>query len=66
MRPELSPKFVTGDGNCFMRAVAEIIGMDPANIRRFLVAEVLNNPSEYECFVDNINEWADAMKDEGT
>ena len=66
MRPELTAKFVEGDGNCFTRAVAEINGMDHANIRKIFIAEVLNNPSEYECFVDNLNEWADAMKEEGT
>ena len=66
MRPELTATFVRGDGNCFTRAVADIMGMDHADIRRFLVVEVLNNPSEYECFVDDLNDWADAMKDEGT
>ena len=40
--------------------------MDHADIRRFLVDEVVNNPWDYQCFVDNINEWADAMKQDGT
>ena len=66
MRPELTAKFVRGDGNCFTRAVAEFNGMDHAKVRRIFIAEVLNDPSEYECFVDNLNEWADAMKEEGT
>ena len=66
MRPQLTVKFVERDGKCFTRVVAEFNGMDHAKVRRTFIAEVLNNPSEYECFVDNLNEWADDMKEVGT
>ena len=66
MRPQLSVKFAKGDANCFPRSIAEIMGMDHADIRIFLVAEMENNPSEYKCFVENLSEWADAMKEDGT
>ena len=60
-------KFVRGDGNCFVRSIAEIMGMGHPDIRDILVREVLNNPSDYQNFVDiPIEEWADAMKEQGT
>ena len=65
MRPQLSIKSVKGDGNCLPRSISELMGMDHADVRMCIVAEVLNNPTEYQCFEQDINQWAADMEKDG-
>ena len=67
MLPQLARKVVKGDGNCFPRSISEILGnLSPDEVREFFVAEVVNNPDEYNDFVDDVNVWAENMAKCGT
>jgi len=60
-------KFVKGDGNCFPRAIAEVMGgISHTDIRLFLVSEVKSNPALYRCFENDVSEWVNTMEKDGT
>ena len=66
MKPQLSPKKVKGDGNCFFRSVADLLGayIKPKatheNVRSGIIKEVLSRPDLYSDFVpgNDVKAWA--------
>ena len=69
MKPQLTVESVRGDGNCFFRAVAMLVGSDWTHerVRVLINKEVLSRPTLYSDFVANndVQAWAAAQEKHG-